>query len=62
MSAPELEPKKVVSITPVADGFDVILECGHKSTWMVVPPVETAGCPDCVNEYIAAHKPKEPVQ
>jgi hypothetical protein len=52
LTPPELGPRKVVSVTPEEGGFDVLLECGHKSWWAIEPPMHTAHCSQCLDEVL----------
>lgn len=52
ITPPELGPRKVVSVTPHEDGFEVMLECGHLSYWAIDPPEKTAHCSQCLDEML----------
>lgn len=48
--------RKVVSVTPEEDGWSVELECGHKSFWIMCPPLNDGYCSQCLDVLIARLK------
>jgi hypothetical protein len=45
--------RRVVSIERDDDGcFEVVLECGHRDTWVLNPPTATVHCAQCLDALI----------
>jgi hypothetical protein len=54
---PELGQRKVTAVDPLPDGtYEVTLECGHRSTWVVEPPGLMSHCAQCLDVLIARLK------